>query len=308
MVPSNSQPGRGELYNTDDIRYDRSDFENSVHDLTNETANSTASNTPQSSFNYTTRTFDGRFSFVQVAYLRDINTEHVQFTILRKRNSLSANFYPTYELILEEQNNKVLIIAQKMNLNRTSNYHLFDMTRGQVGSKLSKKNGNYLGKLRARNLNRTDYVLLNQNAEREELGAISYDRSSIIDQLRDGCQPRELYVIVPPLNSDSVPIPYHVGDDDKSLLDYTKENMMIPEGYHALKSKEPVYENGNYRLNFHGRVSVPSVKNFQLVSPNDIDDIICQFGKVGEDKFHLDYKAPLNAVQAFCIALSQYNL
>ena len=76
----------------------------------------------------------------------------------------------------------------------------------------------------------------------------------------------------------------------------------------VFESKDPVFENGNYRLNFKGRVSVPSVKNFQLVSPDDIDDIICQFGKIGEDSFHLDYKAPLNAVQAFSLALCQFNL
>ena len=61
-------------------------------------------------------------------------------------------------------------------------------------------------------------------------------------------------------------------------------------------------------MNFKGRVSVPSVKNFQLVSPDDIDTIIGQFGKIGEDRFHLDFKAPLNAFQAFALALAQFNL
>jgi Tub family len=64
---------------------------------------------------------------------------------------------------------------------------------------------------------------------------------------------------------------------------------------------------GNYRLNFRGRVTVPSVKNFQLVAPDDIDYIVGQFGKVGEDRFNLDFRAPLNAFQAFSIALSQFN-
>jgi tubby-related protein 1 len=38
------------------------------------------------------------------------------------------------------------------------------------------------------------------------------------------------------------------------------------------------------------------------------DDIICQFGKVGEDKFHLDFKAPISPFQAFGIALTQFNI
>ena len=71
---------------------------------------------------------------------------------------------------------------------------------------------------------------------------------------------------------------------------------------------EPKFENGNYRLNFHGRVSVPSVKNFQLSSRDEPDHVVCQFGKVGDDRFHLDFKAPLNAFQAFAIALTQFNI
>ena len=76
----------------------------------------------------------------------------------------------------------------------------------------------------------------------------------------------------------------------------------------VFETKEPVFENGNFRLNFRGRVSVPSVKNFQLVSPDDIDHIICQFGKIGDDRYHLDFKAPLNAFQAFAFAICQFNL
>jgi tubby-related protein 1 len=75
-----------------------------------------------------------------------------------------------------------------------------------------------------------------------------------------------------------------------------------------LKSKDAVYENGNYRLNFNGRVTMASVKNFQLVSPDMPNYIVCQFGKVGEDRFHLDFKAPLNAISAFVMALCQFNL
>jgi len=76
----------------------------------------------------------------------------------------------------------------------------------------------------------------------------------------------------------------------------------------VFESKDPVFENGNYRLNFHGRVSIPSVKNFQLVSVDDPNHIICQFGKVAEERFNLDFKAPLNAFQAFALALCQFNL
>ena len=250
-------------------------------------------------------------SFVLTAPLRGSRTNLVHCTIRRDRNSLQGSLYPTYELILEETN-KVIIIARKMELNRTSNYHLFDMTRGQAGSKLSKKNGNYLGKLRARNLQRTDYALLNQSSEKEELAGITFERLTLLEQLKEGNQPRKMKIILPKLDDDAVPIPNRVEENGSgSLLDIlvgntnrTSSNRVV----HVLETKDPVFENGNYRLNFNGRVTKPSVKNFQMVSHEDIDDIICQFGKVEEDEFHLDYKTPLNAFQAFALALCQFNL
>lgn len=67
-------------------------------------------------------------------------------------------------------------------------------------------------------------------------------------------------------------------------------------------------------LNFHGRVTVASVKNFQLVaSPENEpagpqhEKIILQFGKVGKDLFTMDYRYPISAFQAFAICLSSFD-
>ncbi|KAF6176053.1 hypothetical protein GIB67_000147 [Kingdonia uniflora] len=66
-------------------------------------------------------------------------------------------------------------------------------------------------------------------------------------------------------------------------------------------------------LNFHGRVTVASVKNFQLVVDSrqdggDAEEIVLlQFGKVGEDMFSMDYKHPLSAFQAFAICLTSFG-
>ncbi|CAK9145517.1 unnamed protein product [Ilex paraguariensis] len=67
-------------------------------------------------------------------------------------------------------------------------------------------------------------------------------------------------------------------------------------------------------LNFHGRVTVASVKNFQLVaSPQngqagpEHDKVILQFGKVGKDVFTMDYRYPISAFQAFAICLSSFD-
>jgi hypothetical protein len=80
-------------------------------------------------------------------------------------------------------------------------------------------------------------------------------------------------------------------------------------------------------LNFRGRVTVASVKNFQLIAavppPSagagtpaavpatqpavDQDKVILQFGKVGKDMFTMDYRYPLSAFQAFAICLSSFD-
>lgn len=75
-------------------------------------------------------------------------------------------------------------------------------------------------------------------------------------------------------------------------------------------------------LNFRGRVTVASVKNFQLIAAtqpaagaptpsqptlSDHDKTILQFGKVGKDMFTMDYRYPLSAFQAFAICLTSFD-
>lgn len=69
-------------------------------------------------------------------------------------------------------------------------------------------------------------------------------------------------------------------------------------------------------LNFRGRVTVASVKNFQLVaaadpschvSPAEQEKVILQFGKIGKDIFTMDYQYPLSAFQAFAICLTSFD-
>ncbi|CAN4112821.1 unnamed protein product [Withania somnifera] len=84
----------------------------------------------------------------------------------------------------------------------------------------------------------------------------------------------------------------------------------------VLKNKSPRWHEQLqcWCLNFHGRVTVASVKNFQLVaSPEngvagpENEKVILQFGKVGKDMFTMDYRYPLSAFQAFTICLSSFD-
>lgn len=88
------------------------------------------------------------------------------------------------------------------------------------------------------------------------------------------------------------------------------------DGGLVLKNKSPRWHEQLqcWCLNFHGRVTVASVKNFQLVaSPEngpsgpEHEKIILQFGKVEKDLFTMDYRYPISAFQAFAICLSSFD-
>ncbi|KAM1362038.1 hypothetical protein FF1_027082 [Malus domestica] len=86
----------------------------------------------------------------------------------------------------------------------------------------------------------------------------------------------------------------------------------------VLKNKSPRWHEQLqcWCLNFRGRVTVASVKNFQLVAavdpPHNVsaeeqERVILQFGKIGKDIFTLDYGYPLSCFQAFAICLSSFD-
>ncbi|KAK1295509.1 Tubby-like F-box protein 6 [Acorus calamus] len=89
-----------------------------------------------------------------------------------------------------------------------------------------------------------------------------------------------------------------------------KEDMLV------LKNKAPRWHEQLqcWCLNFRGRVTVASVKNFQLVASSENgqpgpehEKVILQFGKVEKDLFTMDYRYPISAFQAFAICLSSFD-
>ncbi|GKY91197.1 hypothetical protein MPSEU_000092400 [Mayamaea pseudoterrestris] len=92
------------------------------------------------------------------------------------------------------------------------------------------------------------------------------------------------------------------GDSDAGAKSAPEDFGLMP-----LQNRPPWWnvELGSFVLNFGGRVSVASVKNFQLCDRNDHDQILLQFGRIqGRHSFTMDFQHPLTAVQAFSIAIS----
>lgn len=99
-------------------------------------------------------------------------------------------------------------------------------------------------------------------------------------------------------------------DSSTTQLSTQEESKLV------LKNKSPRWQEHLqcWCLNFHGRVTVASVKNFQLVpsdesapTNHELDDATLQFGKIGKDMFSMDYRYPLSAFQAFAICLSSFD-
>ncbi|KAF9103472.1 Tubby- protein 1 [Mortierella sp. GBA35] len=77
----------------------------------------------------------------------------------------------------------------------------------------------------------------------------------------------------------------------------------------VLRNKSPQWndDTNSFVLNFGGRVSLASVKNFQIVHDNDLDYIIMQFGKTSQDNFTMDCQYPMTPFQAFAFALTSFD-
>ncbi|KFK35736.1 hypothetical protein AALP_AA4G029900 [Arabis alpina] len=117
------------------------------------------------------------------------------------------------------------------------------------------------------------------------------------------------------------PSPSSSSSADQKPLDVTKMMKKLNKdgsGFTILKNKAPRWHEQLqcWCLNFHGRVTVASVKNFQLVATidqsqpsgkGDEETVLLQFGKVGDDTFTMDYRQPLSAFQAFALCLTSFG-
>jgi hypothetical protein len=102
--------------------------------------------------------------------------------------------------------------------------------------------------------------------------------------------------------------PKHEKDKDKEQE--SSGGQSTPEESIVLENKLPRWHEllQCWCLDFGGRVKCASVKNFQLVSQHDPEEIILQFGKVDADVFTMDFKPKLlSAQQAFMICLSTFD-
>ncbi|XP_041131187.1 tubby protein-like isoform X4 [Polyodon spathula] len=235
----------------------------------------------------------------------------IKCRITRDKKGMDRGMYPTYYLHLEREDGKkvFLLAGRKRKKSKTSNYLIsIDPTD------LSRGGESFIGKLRS-NLMGTKFTVYDNGVNplkttssletselRQELAAICYETNVL------GFKgPRKMSVIIPGMNMDHERVSIRPRNEHESLL--ARWQNKSTESIIELHNKTPVWNDDtqSYVLNFHGRVTQASVKNFQIIHDNDPDYIVMQFGRVAEDVFTMDYNYPMCAIQAFAIALSSFD-
>ncbi|KAG5324886.1 TULP1 protein, partial [Pseudoatta argentina] len=257
---------------------------------------------------------------------------HYKCRITRDRKGMDRGLYPTYFLHLERDYGKkvclysfnftvcllqvcrlhlqiFLLAGRKRKKSATSNYLI-----STDPTDLSRGGESYVGKLRS-NLLGTQFTIYDNGYSlmkddkrderfnpRQELAAVVYDTNVL------GFKgPRKMTVIIPGMTPDQKRVEICPRVESETLLERWKLKQM--DNLIELHNKTPVWNDDtqSYVLNFHGRVTQASVKNFQVVHDSDVDYVVMQFGRVAEDVFTMDYRFPLCTVQAFAIALSSFD-
>ncbi|KAG2499031.1 hypothetical protein HYH03_003216 [Edaphochlamys debaryana] len=225
----------------------------------------------------------------------------VQCVIVRDRGS--AKMYPRYALFLEE-GRRFLLSARKRKKQTTSNYII-----SMDYEDLSRESGSFFGKVRA-NFVGTEFTVYDRgvktgksgNEERQELGAVTYQYNVLGTR-----GPRKMMAAIPAVDATGQRLYNPTGEAD-CILERLKHRRGLEELV-VMGNKPPRWndELNAYCLNFNGRVTEASVKNFQLVSDDNHNHVILQFGKVGKDTFTMDYQWPISAFQAFSICMSSFD-
>ncbi|XP_017355991.1 tubby-related protein 2 [Cebus imitator] len=236
----------------------------------------------------------------------------MQCYINRDNRGVDKGLFPLYYLYLENPNGlkHFLLAGRKRRRSKTSNYLIsLDPTD------LSRDGDNFVGKVRSNALG-TKFTIFDNgvNPDREhlirdtarirrELGAVCYETNAL-----GFLGPREMTVILPETDSQNQIVSVQPLREQESLLSRIRRG--DNQGLLVLHNKTPLWNHRNrvFVLDFHGRVTMTSVKNFQIMHPKDSERLVLQFGRVAPDTFTMDFCFPLSPLQAFAICLSSFSV
>lgn len=226
---------------------------------------------------------------------------------IRRNRSGTHKLFPIYSLYLKDED-VFLFCSKKRPNNKTSNYLI-----SKVEGELNRESDSYMGKLRS-NFMGTEFQVFDNGANpsaaeggrdvRRELGAVMYAPNVLGSR-----GPRKMQVAIPAVDENNQIVTWRQthNSPDGEILQRMKDRNFRDLIY--LINKPPRWNEqvGAYVLNFSGRVTMASVKNFQLVDPDEQNAVLLQFGRVGKDEFTMDMQWPLSPLQAFAITLSSFD-
>lgn len=233
----------------------------------------------------------------------------VQCRVLREGKGMNAMF-PKYMLELDS---KVLVLTAQKQMHSTSCNYAFLLPdavcpgAGHAERSLGKLNPDFCGlefTAYSEGFNPKKVKSPTSSAGlREEMIVVQYN-SSVWGPLSPGV--RRMTVTIPRV-TDGERYPCQPTDPKAEGLLALKagDSSCLVDVYH---SKEPDRDaDGVASLDFAGRVTEASAKNFQLVSSKNSESVYVQFGRVSRGAFHLDFRFPFSPLQAFAACLSTFD-
>mmetsp|Transcript_8098 Transcript_8098/g.16109 ORF Transcript_8098/g.16109 Transcript_8098/m.16109 type:complete len:728 (+) Transcript_8098:716-2899(+) len=243
-------------------------------------------------YTFVTRPLHPDAGTVQCYIRRDIDGSHVNFNV--------------YRLFLEDSNTPILAAFRHHHTVHT----FFDIKLNTTG----KLQGNTAGLTIAHlelNFGGTSFLCHNNVAGHQgaakDLVACTYEKNRVSSK-----GPRKMKVAIPGITDDAQFAAWkHDGGVKQSPMLLALKSISTKDLV-VMINKPPTFNKakGAYQLNFGGRVTRSSVKNFQLVdSLRDPDHkrIILQHGRVGVNKFTMDVQHPMSLLQGFATALSSLH-
>ncbi|UJR24817.1 hypothetical protein I4U23_006192 [Adineta vaga] len=235
------------------------------------------------------------YKFIFTAIPKEM-TKYLQCRMIREKSLLSEIFY----FQIEFENNEepiTLLTAEKVRKTLGQSQYLISLDSSFDCNSCSAE-------LIAKNMTGTEYMLYKYNDnddQREVLAVILYESNFL------GLKgPRRTNVLLPKVDPEMQPL-----FKDDEIQEFSSEEP--DDSFVHLYNTAPVWssENGSYVIRFDGinRITIPSVKNFQLfiLDNNNDEHKVMEFGRMSDKIFSCDFRYPLSFVQAFSIGLTAFE-
>jgi len=204
---------------------------------------------------------------------------------------------------------RFFLAAKKQPNSKTAYYQIST----DMCSVVDKQADSFVGKLRS-NFWGTEFVLYNRGQQTQQCAGVKnatfWNENGVIayqSNVFGMGGPRKFGCFLPSLNPKNIHSITETSTSKGIQEKYRSGNL---SDIQVLVNRTPKWNAsiGGWMLNFKGRVTRASVKNFQLIDAANYEEVVLQFGRVGDHKFTMDFTYPLTPLQAFAICLSSIDI